>query len=154
MAGNTRIPKAELNGIYGAIVKRMSRKMLGDVAEPVEVAWHNRKVVNFSFAVGRRAQGWDRCDENLKSFAHLAVASLSRGQLLPGPRYFQAHNEGLDLAKACEVPRVRRLHAAGARRDGVRRGDVADPAHGDRRALGRAARPARRARRCDTRAPT
>jgi hypothetical protein len=28
MASNTRIPKAELTGIYGAMVKRMSRKML------------------------------------------------------------------------------------------------------------------------------
>ncbi len=27
----TRIPQAELTGIYGAVVKRMSRKMLGDV---------------------------------------------------------------------------------------------------------------------------
>jgi ribosomal protein S18 acetylase RimI-like enzyme len=34
MASNTRIPKAELTGIYGAMVKRMSRKMLGDVPEP------------------------------------------------------------------------------------------------------------------------
>ena len=34
MTGNTRIPKAELTGVYGAMVKRMSRKMLGDVAEP------------------------------------------------------------------------------------------------------------------------
>ena len=54
MASNTRIPKAELTGVYGAIVKRMSRKMLGDVAEPVAVAWHNRKVLNFSFSLGRR----------------------------------------------------------------------------------------------------
>ena len=53
MASNTRIPKAELTGVYGAIVKRMSRRMLGEVAESVEVAWHNRKVVNFSFAMGR-----------------------------------------------------------------------------------------------------
>ena len=60
MAGNTRIPKAELTGIYGAMVKRMSRKMLGDVAEPVEVAWHNRKVMNFSFSLGRKAQKWER----------------------------------------------------------------------------------------------
>jgi hypothetical protein len=76
MASNTRIPKAELTGIYGAMVKRMSRKMLGDVPEPVEVAWHNRKVLNFSFSLGRKAQKWDQCDENLKSFAHMAVASL------------------------------------------------------------------------------
>jgi hypothetical protein len=53
MAGNTRIPTAELTGVYGAIVKRMSRKMVGDVPEAVGVAWHNRKVVNFSFSVGR-----------------------------------------------------------------------------------------------------
>ena len=73
MAGNTRIPKAEMTGIYGAMVKRMSRRMLGDVAEPVEVAWHNRKVVNFSFAVGRRAQKWDECDETLKAFHTLCL---------------------------------------------------------------------------------
>jgi hypothetical protein len=76
MASSTRIPKAELTGIYGAMVKRMSRKMLGDVPEPVEVAWHNRKVLNFSFSLARRVQKWDQCDENLKSFAHTAVASL------------------------------------------------------------------------------
>ncbi|BCN52382.1 sigma factor-like helix-turn-helix DNA-binding protein [Prescottella equi] len=42
MTSRTRIPRAELPGIYGAVVKRMSRRMLGDVAEPVEVTWHNR----------------------------------------------------------------------------------------------------------------
>src|SRR4028119_2211452 len=64
VASGTRIPKAELTGIYGKVVKRMSRKMFGDVAEPVEVAWHNRKVLNFSFSIGRKAQKWDRCDAN------------------------------------------------------------------------------------------
>src|SRR3954466_13692238 len=107
VAGNTRIPKAELTGVYGAIVKRMSRRMLGDVAEPVEVAWHNRKVLNFSFSVGRKAQKWDQCDESLKSFAHMAVASLVGCSFCLDLGYFQAHNEGLDEAKAREVPRWR-----------------------------------------------
>ena len=107
MAGNTRIPKAELTGIYGAVVKRMSRKLMGDVPEPVEVAWHNRKVLNFSFAVGRKSQKWDQCDENLKSFAHMAVASLVGCSFCLDLGYFQAHNEGLDEAKAREVPRWR-----------------------------------------------
>ncbi len=107
MTSNTRIPKAELTGVYGAVVKRMSRKMLGDVAEPVEVTWHNRKVLNFSFTVGRKAQKWDRCDENLKSFAHMAVASLVGCSFCLDFGYFHAHNEGLDLAKAREVPRWR-----------------------------------------------
>ena len=103
----TRIPKAELTGGYGWLVKRMSRKMLGDVAEPVEVAWHNRKVLNFSFAVGRRAEKWDACDENLKSFAHMAAASLVGCSFCLDLGYFMAHNEGLDEAKAREVPRWR-----------------------------------------------
>lgn len=107
MASSTRIPKAEMTGVYGAMVKRMSRKMLGDVAEPVEVAWHNRKVVNFSFAVGRRASKWDACDENLKSFAHMAVASLVGCGFCLDLGYFQAHNDGLDVTRAREVPRWR-----------------------------------------------
>jgi len=107
MAHTTRIPMAEMNGIYGAIVKRMSRKMLGDVAEPVAVAWHNRKVLNFSFLVGRKAAKWDQCDENLKSFAHMATASLIGCSFCLDLGYFQAHNDGLDVAKAREVPRWR-----------------------------------------------
>src|SRR5664279_2745965 len=107
MASSTRIPKAELTGIYGWLVKRMSRKMLGDVAEPGEVAWHNRKVLNFSFAIGRRAQKWDACDENLKSLAHMAAVSLVGCSFCLDLGYFMAHNEGLDEAKAREVPRWR-----------------------------------------------
>ena len=107
MDSNTRIPKAELTGVYGAVVKRMSRKMMGDVPEPVEVAWHNRKVLNFSFSVGRQAQKWDQCDENLKSFAHMAVASLVGCSFCLDLGYFQAYNEGLVLTKAREVPRWR-----------------------------------------------
>ena len=107
MAGTTRIPKAELTGIYGAMVKRMSRRMLGDVAEPVEVAWHNRKVVNFGFTLGRKSQKWDMCDEDLKSFAHMAVASLVGCSWCLDLGYFRAHNEGLDETKAREVPRWR-----------------------------------------------
>jgi alkylhydroperoxidase family enzyme len=89
------------------LVKRMSRKILGDVAEPVEVAWHNRKVLNFSFSISRKAQKWDQCDENLKSFAHMAVASLIGCSFCLDLGYFQAHNDGLDEAKAREVPRWR-----------------------------------------------
>jgi alkylhydroperoxidase family enzyme len=107
MASSTRIPKAELTGIYGAVVKRMSRKMFGDVPEPVEVVWHNRKVLNFSLGLGRKIQKWDQCDENLKSFAHMAVASLVGCSFCLDLGYFHAHNQGLDVTKAREVPRWR-----------------------------------------------
>ena len=107
MTSRTRIPKAELTGIYGSILERMSRKMLGDVAEPLQVAWHNRKVLNFSLAIGRKVQKWDKCDENLKSFAHMAVASQVGCSFCLDLGYFEAHNKGLDATKAREVTRWR-----------------------------------------------
>jgi AhpD family alkylhydroperoxidase len=103
----TRIPKAELTGVKGAIVKRMSIKMLGEVAEPVEVAWHHQKVLNFSLTVARRVKKWNKCDENLKTFAHMAVASMVGCSFCLDLGYFQAHNEGLDVTRAREVPRWR-----------------------------------------------
>ena len=107
MASSTRIPQAELNGLYGAVVKRMSRKMFGEVPEPVGVAWHNRKALNLSFSIGRKLQKLDQCDENLKSFAHMATASLIGCSFCLDFGYFHAHNEGLDVTKAREVPRWR-----------------------------------------------
>lgn len=104
---DTRIPKARLTGPYGWLVRRMSRRMLGDVAEPVEVAWHNRKVLNLSFTMGRKAQQWHACDANLKSFAHMAAVSMVGCSFCLDLGYFMAHNEGLDEAKAREVPRWR-----------------------------------------------
>jgi alkylhydroperoxidase family enzyme len=107
MASSTRIPQAELTGPYGAMVKRMSRRMFGEVPEPVGVAWHNRKVLNLSFSLGRKMQKLDQCDENLKSFAHMATASLIGCSFCLDFGYFHAHNEGLDVTKAREVPRWR-----------------------------------------------
>ena len=107
MSRSPRIPEAELTGLYGAMIKRMSGKMFGEVPEPVGVAWHNRKVLNLSFSIGRKAQKLDQCDENLKSFAHMATASLIGCSFCLDFGYFHAHNEGLDVDKAREVPRWR-----------------------------------------------
>ena len=107
MASNPRIPPAELAGLYGTMVKRMSRKMFGEVPEPVGVAWHNRKVLNLSFSLGRKMQKLDQCDENLKSFAQMATASLIGCSFCLDFGYFHAHNQGLDVTKAREVPRWR-----------------------------------------------
>jgi len=107
MAGNPRIPNAEVTGTYGAIVKRMSRKMVGEVPDSIGVLWNNRKVLNFGFGLGRKAQKWDACDESLKSFAHMAAVSLVGCRFCLDLGYFQAHNQGLDMTKAREVPRWR-----------------------------------------------
>jgi alkylhydroperoxidase family enzyme len=107
MAGNTRVPAKEITGVYGAVVKRFSRKMFGSVPEPLGVMWHHRPVLSFSLGLGRKAASWKECDENLKSYAHMAVAALIGCSFCLDLGYFQAHNEGLDVAKAREVPRWR-----------------------------------------------
>lgn len=107
MASSTRIPKAELTGIYGTLIKRMSRKMLGEVPESIGVVWHNRKVLSLSLSLARKVQKWDQCDESLKSFAHMAVASLVGCSFCLDLGYFQAKNQELDVSKAREVPRWR-----------------------------------------------
>jgi hypothetical protein len=57
MAGNTRIPKAELTGVYGAIVKRMSRRLMGDVPELANLYTRS------NLALGVEAQGFSAaCD--------------------------------------------------------------------------------------------
>ncbi|HET7386050.1 MAG TPA: carboxymuconolactone decarboxylase family protein [Nocardioidaceae bacterium] len=107
MSGNTRVPPAEITGPYGAVLKMVSRRMFGDVAEPMGVMWHNRRVLKFSLGLGQKSAKWKECDENLKSYAHMAVASLIGCTWCLDLGYFQAHNEGLDEAKAREVPRWR-----------------------------------------------
>ena len=104
---NPRIPKAEITGLYGYAVKRFTRKLLGDVPEPAEVMWHNRAVLTSYTGFGRKAQKWDQLDPNLKSFAHMAVAAQVGCSWCLDFGYFHAHNEGLDEAKASEVPRWR-----------------------------------------------
>jgi AhpD family alkylhydroperoxidase len=107
MASTTRVPKKEITGLYGWMLKRFSRQLLGEVPEAAGVMWHNRPVLMTSMGFGRKAQKWDQLDPNLKTFAHMAVASLVGCSWCLDFGYFQAHNEGLDVAKAREVPRWR-----------------------------------------------
>ena len=111
MTGNTRVPKAEITGVYGAVMKRFSRRMFGEVPDGLGVMWHNRKVLNFSFGLSRKAEKWDQCDEDLKSLAHMAAAGLVGCGFCLDLGYFMAHNRGLDEAKAREVPRWRESDA-------------------------------------------
>jgi alkylhydroperoxidase family enzyme len=104
---STRIPTTEMTGVKGAIVKRFTKKTLGQVPEPLGIYWHNPKVLKGYLALSEKAQKWDTCDPSLKSFAHMAVASLVGCSWCLDFGYFQAHNEDLDIEKAREVPRWR-----------------------------------------------
>ena len=56
---------------------------------------------------GGKVQKWNQLDANLKSFAHMAVAAQIGCSWCLDYGYFEAHNKGLDEAKASEVPRWR-----------------------------------------------
>jgi len=103
----TRIPKAEITGLYGALVKRFSKKLLGRVPEPLGVYWHNPAVLKATMGMGAKAQKWDACDLSLKSFAHMAVSAQIGCSWCLDFAYFQAFNEHLDIDKAREVPQWR-----------------------------------------------
>jgi alkylhydroperoxidase family enzyme len=107
MTGTTRIPAAEISGFKGVLIKRFAKKMLGQVPSSLGVYWHNQDVLMDMSAVGRKVRKWDACDEQLKSFAHMAVASRVGCTWCLDFNYFEAHNQDLDLAKAREIPRWR-----------------------------------------------
>ena len=107
MTGNTRVPQAEITGLYGTVLKKASKNMVGEVPDALGVMWHNRPVLKVSMGTGRKATKWNKCDKDLKSYAHMAAASLIGCTFCLDLGYFHAHNEGLDEAKAREVPRWR-----------------------------------------------
>ncbi len=103
----TRIPPKEITGLYGAIVKKFSARMFGQVPESLGVLWHHLPALKAGMGFGQKLQKWDQCDESLKSFAHMAVASLIGCSWCLDFNYFMAHNRGLDVDKAREIPRWR-----------------------------------------------
>jgi AhpD family alkylhydroperoxidase len=107
MASGTRVPPTEITGIYGALLKTMSRKMLGQVPDAAGVMWHYPAVFKDLMRFGRRVDSWNRLDPNLASFAAMAAAGLLGCSACLDLHYFLTHNRGLDEAKAREVPRWR-----------------------------------------------
>ncbi|GAB3065736.1 hypothetical protein GCM10027053_31200 [Intrasporangium mesophilum] len=107
MTGTTRIPPADITGFKGALIKRFARKALGQVPSSLGVYWHNQKVLMSMTSVGGKVQKWDACDEQLKSFAHMAVAAQVGCSWCLDFNYFEAHNKHLDMDKAREIPRWR-----------------------------------------------
>ena len=103
-----RIPKAEVTGLYGAIMKMFAKKMLGgEFPDNGYVYFHNKPVLKAIMSFEGKVDKWDRLDENLKSYAQLASAGVIGCSWCLDFGYFKAHNDGLDLDKVREVPRWR-----------------------------------------------
>ncbi|MBI3970187.1 MAG: carboxymuconolactone decarboxylase family protein [Chloroflexi bacterium] len=111
MTSNTRVPKTEITGIYGGLVKMMTRRMFGAVPDAVGVMWHYPAVLKDLMGFGRKADKWDRLDPKLAAFAAMAAAGTVGCSFCLDLGYFMAHNRGLGEAKAREVPRWRESDA-------------------------------------------
>lgn len=107
MTNETRIPPIPMTGLYGALVRKFAGKMFGRVPTSLGVLWHHVPALKASMAYGQKLQKWDACDETLKTYAHMAVASLVGCTWCLDFNYFMARDKGLDLDKAREVPRWR-----------------------------------------------
>jgi AhpD family alkylhydroperoxidase len=107
MANSTRVPATEITGVYGALLKTMSRRMLGQVPDAAGVMWHYPAVFKDMMRFGRRTESWNRLDPNLASFATMAAAATVGCSFCLDLHYFMSHNRGLDETKAREVPRWR-----------------------------------------------
>lgn len=98
-----RVPRAELpNELSDNMIKHF-----GTVPEPVEVTWHNPAVAQAALQFGAQVGAWNAADASLKTFAHMAVAAQVGCSWCLDINYFAAQNQGLDVAKASQVPRWR-----------------------------------------------
>ncbi|GAA3172976.1 hypothetical protein GCM10010531_28140 [Blastococcus jejuensis] len=107
MASSTRVPPTEITGIYGALLKTMSRRMLGQVPEGAGVMWHYPAVFKDMMRFGRRTESWNRLDPTLATLATMAAAATVGCSFCLDLHYFLSHDRGLDEVKAREVPRWR-----------------------------------------------
>jgi AhpD family alkylhydroperoxidase len=107
MASSTRVPPTEITGLYGTLLKTISRKMFGQVPEGAGVMWHYPAVLKDSMTFGRKVDSWNRLDPNLATFATMAAAGVVGCSFCLDLHYFMSHNRGLDETKAREVPRWR-----------------------------------------------
>ena len=107
MTGSARIPRTELTGIQGGLLKLAIRKKLGEVPESIEVLWNNPAVFKDMMRMGAKVEKWDRVEPNLASLAAMAAAAEIGCSFCLDLNYFLAHDKGLDADKAREVPRWR-----------------------------------------------
>ena len=54
MTSSTRVPATEVTGVYGALVRAMTRRMFGEVPESIGVMWQHAPVLKALVGLGRK----------------------------------------------------------------------------------------------------
>lgn len=103
MPSTFRIPKADLTGLYGAVVRRVSKKMYGEVPDVGYVLFHNKPVLRAVMGFETKAGKWKALDPTYRSLAEMAAASTIGCSWCLDFGYYLAGNENLDLEKISQV---------------------------------------------------
>ena len=107
MPSQFRIPKATLDGVRGAVMTRVARRMWGEVPDNAYLLWHHLPVARAVFGFEQKVAKWSALDPHLKAYAEMASAGAIGCSWCLDFGYFLAHTKGLDEAKVREVPRWR-----------------------------------------------
>ncbi|CAA9391336.1 MAG: PROBABLE TRANSPOSASE FUSION PROTEIN [uncultured Nocardioides sp.] len=107
MPSSFRIPKARIDGAYGAVMTRVAQRMWGQVPDNAYVLWHNKPVLKAVFGFENKVKKWSALDPHLKAYAEMASAGVIGCSWCLDFGYFLAHTKGLDASKVREVPRWR-----------------------------------------------
>jgi alkylhydroperoxidase family enzyme len=107
MTSETRVPKADITGVYGRLVKMMTRRMLGQVPDSIGVMWQQPKVFKVLMGFGRKVDKWGALEEPLATYATMAAVGRVGCGFCLDFGYFMAHSRHLDEAKVRQVPRWR-----------------------------------------------
>ena len=100
MPSQFRIPKARIDGAYGAVMTRVAKRMWGEVPDNAHVLWHNKPVMRAVFGFeqkvgeveGARPAPQDvRRDGERRGDRLLVVPGL---RLLPGPHQGPRRGQG------------------------------------------------------------
>ena len=83
MTNDYRIPPTPVTGVYGALVKLLSRKMLGRVPDSIGVLWHHPAVMKDAMGIGRKVERWNELVRDLASYRRHGVGGRHRLQLVP-----------------------------------------------------------------------
>ena len=107
MPSHFRIPKARLDGAYGAIMTRFAVRTWGRVPDNAYVLWHHKPLMRAVLGFEQKVARWKALDPHLKTYAEMASAGVIGCSWCLDFGYFMAHAKGLEEAKVREVPRWR-----------------------------------------------
>ena len=94
MTSTLRIPKAELTGVQGSLLKMAIRKKIGRVPDNVAVMWNHPAVFKDLMRAGARTEKWDRAGRQPGVVRGDGGGLRDRVRRLPGPQLLHGSQPG------------------------------------------------------------